>query len=123
MNAIITDTMLRTGSTASQINISGYKKYSGLARGHLLPSVLGGSGKEQRNLVTLYQNSVNSPIIRDFELDIKNAVQKGETIAFSSEAVYKGSDLRPERIDLKAYGNKGFKLEILITNKKIIIKL
>lgn len=43
----------------------------GHARGHLLGNQLGVTGKDTRNLVTLYQSPVNSPVMRDFESSVR----------------------------------------------------
>ena len=37
------------------------------ARGHLISRLLGGSGTDARNLATIYQNPVNTPVMRGFE--------------------------------------------------------
>jgi hypothetical protein len=41
------------------------------ARGHLLGNQLGGAGNEPRNLVTIFQNPANHPVMSGFEAQIR----------------------------------------------------
>lgn len=112
--------MIGTGSSAKQsIRSPGFGgKAVGHARGHLLGKQLGGSGSERKNLVTLFQNSVNSPIMRDYENAVRKAVEAGEIIEYSVTPIYDGNNLIPSFIHMKAVGNKGYKLDKKIPNKK-----
>jgi hypothetical protein len=70
--------MLNTGTPANKsLKPPGWKghgtKYN-QARGHLLARVLGGSGDLPENLVTLEQRWTNSPVMRDFELTVADAL-------------------------------------------------
>ncbi|MDD6827480.1 MAG: DNA/RNA non-specific endonuclease, partial [Oscillospiraceae bacterium] len=121
--AIITNDMIGTGSAASSsITPPGFagggKGGAGHARGHLLGKQLGGSGKDPRNLVTLYQNPVNSPVMRDFETSVRRVVEKGQTVNYSATPVYKGEELIPSAVTIKAVGNDGFQLDVTILNRK-----
>ena len=56
-SATITRNMLNTGTSASRsITPAGYQAGAGQARGHLIARLLGGSGRDARNLATIYQN-------------------------------------------------------------------
>lgn len=115
--------MIGTGSAASSsITPPGFagggKGGAGHARGHLLGKQLGGSGKDPRNLVTLYQNPVNSPVMRDFETSVRRVVEKGQTVNYSATPVYKGEELIPSAVTIKAVGNDGFQLDVTILNRK-----
>ncbi len=90
----------------------------GHARGHLLGKQLGGRGDDTRNLVTLYHNPVNSPIMRDFETSVRKAALQGEVINYIVTPIYDGNDLIPKGITMEATGTNGFNLYITILNKK-----
>ena len=70
-NALIVPSMIGTGTSAQQdIRPPGF--ISGLdpnnhSRGHLIGRQLGGSGDEAKNLVTLYQNPVNTPYMTKYK--------------------------------------------------------
>lgn len=85
--------MIGTGSKASQSILphgflGGGPGSLGHARGNLLSNQLGGSGKDARNLVTLYQLPVNSPVMRDFETSVRSAVDRGEDIRYLSILIW-----------------------------------
>lgn len=115
--------MIGTGSPASSSIkppgfLGGGKGGAGHARGHLLGNQLGGSGKDARNLVTLYQNPVNTPVMRDFETSVRRAVEGGQTINYSATPIYKGNNLMPSGVTLNAVGDGGFQLDVTILNRK-----
>lgn len=121
--ATITQDMIGTGSKASQSILppgflGGGPGSPGHARGHLLGNQLGGSGKDARNLVTLYQLPVNSPVMRDFETSVRSAVDRGEDVRYLSIPIYEGNTLMPKGVTLKARGTNGFSLDVTILNKK-----
>ena len=85
--------MIGTGSKASQSilprgYLGGGPGSLGHARENLLSNQLGGSGKDARNLVTLYQLPVNSPVMRDFETSVRSAVDRGEDIRYLSILIW-----------------------------------
>ena len=88
------------------------------ARGHLLGNQLGGSGAEYRNLVTLYQDPVNTPVMRGFENAVRAAVESGQTVRYQVIPVYQGSNLMPSGVTLRARGINGFNLYTTILNRK-----
>ncbi|BAU27216.1 uncharacterized protein DUF4280 [Aneurinibacillus soli] len=123
VTATITKDMIGTGSKASQSIkppgfLGGGPGSPGHARGHLLGNQLGGTGKDTRNLVTLYQNPVNSPVMRDFESSVRAAVEKGGVVRYQSIPVYEGNNLVPTGVTLKARGTDGFSLDVTIINRK-----
>ncbi|MCW1929656.1 DNA/RNA non-specific endonuclease, partial [Bhargavaea beijingensis] len=123
VTATITQDMIGTGSKASQSIkppgfLGGGPGSPGHARGHLLGNQLGGPGKDARNLVTLYQTPVNSPVMRDFESSVRVAVEKGEVVRYQSIPIYEGNNLIPKGITLKARGTTSFSLAVTIINKK-----
>jgi hypothetical protein len=115
-SATITRNMLNTGTSASRsITPAGYQ--AGAARGHLIARLLGGSGRDARNLATIYQNPVNTPIMRGFEQQVANAVRAGETVRYTVTPIYRGSELIPRAFTLRATGSGGFNLHVSILNK------
>ncbi|MFF0256994.1 DNA/RNA non-specific endonuclease [Micromonospora zamorensis] len=92
-----------------------------VSRGHLLGNKLGGMGSgplKRRNIVTLTQNPVNSPYMRD---DVEDAVYRqsidnDEVIQYSSEPFYGAGKIAPLGITIRADGNKGYCLELCILN-------
>jgi DNA/RNA non-specific endonuclease/Bacterial TSP3 repeat len=119
-SATITREMLDTGTDAAQsIRPPGFGgQAAGQARGHLIARMLGGTGRDARNLVTLYQNPVNSPIMRDFEQQIYNAVESGQTVKYTVEPIYRGTEAIPRAVTLRATGSGGFNLHVTILNAK-----
>jgi DNA/RNA non-specific endonuclease len=119
-SATITRGMLDTGSEAAQsIRPPGFAGgAAGQARGHLIARMLGGTGRDARNLVTLYQNPVNSPIMRDFEQEVYDAVEAGQTVKYSVQPIYRGTEGIPRAVTLRATGSGGFNLRVTILNSK-----
>ncbi len=113
----ITPNMLRTGSRPA-VDPKDYVSGKGYARGHLIAKVLGGSGKDRRNLVTIYQNPVNSPDMRDLEVKIKDAVSCGENVLMIVRPIYCNDSGIPLYINMVAFGESGFNLMGLILNVK-----
>lgn len=115
--------MIGTGSKASQSIIppgfqGGGPGGAGHARGHLLGNQLGGTGKDVRNLVTLYQTPVNTPVMRDYESSVRAAVESGQVVRYQAIPVYEGTNLMPTAVTLRAQGTGGFKLDVYIQNRK-----
>jgi hypothetical protein len=88
------------------------------SRGHLLGRQLGGSGQVQSNLVALYQRRANSPVMRDYENAIAEAVEHGETIRYRVRLTYPSPTAKgpPSAVRVTASGNRGFRLDVLIEN-------
>jgi hypothetical protein len=88
------------------------------ARGHLLGRQLGGSGDLAANLVALYQTRANSPVMRDYESAVAEAVEAGETVRYTVRPRYpsRGADGPPAAIRITATGDRGFRLDVTIAN-------
>jgi DNA-entry nuclease len=88
------------------------------SRGHLLGRQLGGSGEVASNLVALYQSRANSPVMRDYETMVADAVERGETVSYQVRPLYdSASDSgAPRAVRIRAVGNHGFRLEVEIAN-------
>jgi len=88
------------------------------ARGHLLGRQLGGSGELEGNLVALYQRRANSPVMRDYESAVAEAVERGETVRYKVRPIYPSPTTRgaPSAVRITAVGNHGFRLDVLIDN-------
>ncbi|EIR7571115.1 DNA/RNA non-specific endonuclease, partial [Salmonella enterica subsp. enterica serovar Agbeni] len=120
VRATLTKDMMGTGTKANaSIEPPGWSgngtKYNE-ARGHLLGKQLGGSGDIPENLVTLQQDPVNSPVMRDFESQVRTAVEKGEIVEYTSTPIYKGDNPVPRGVTMTAKGNQGFNLDVTILN-------
>jgi RHS repeat-associated protein len=120
VEATITEDMIGTGSSASKgIQPPGFGGGAvGHARGHLLGNQLGGSGKEVRNLITIYQNPANTPVMSGFESQVRAAVEGGEVVQYRITPIYNGSAPMPVGITLEASGSNGFRLQVSVLNKK-----
>lgn len=94
----------------------------GDARGHLLGNQLGGHGGDRRNLVSLTQNPANHPKMSMAERKIRQAVEGGQSVEYKITPTYKGTQLRPTGIKLKARGDGGFKLTQTIRNPPLKLK-
>jgi hypothetical protein len=118
-SATITKDMLGTGTDALRsIKPPGFLGGSAnQARGHLIAKQLGGAGDDARNLVTLYQNPVNSPIMRGFENQVRAAVEAGEKVRYTVTPVYRGTEAVPRAITLSARGSNGFRLDVSVLNR------
>ncbi|MGW3326271.1 DNA/RNA non-specific endonuclease [Streptomyces virginiae] len=87
------------------------------ARGHMLAQMLGGSGDTLDNLFTITQNPTNTPVMRDLEKSIYDAVRgdpanniPGQTVQYSVYLKYTDSlpDSVPKWITMEADGKDGF---------------
>ena len=88
------------------------------ARGHLLGRQLGGSGDLTANLVALYQTRANSPVMRDYETMVAEAVRAGETVRYAVRPVYpsRTANGAPSAIRITATGDRGFRLDVTVAN-------
>ncbi|EOL45997.1 DNA/RNA non-specific endonuclease [Enterococcus caccae] len=119
-DALLKPTMVNTGTSANKdIRPPGF--VSGLeptlhSRGHLIGRQLGGSGDDPRNLTTLYQTPVNTPYMTKYENQVRQALDKGETIRYRVIPVYEGTALLCKQIDLEAKGlNKHTTVDFRVT--------
>jgi DNA-entry nuclease len=88
------------------------------ARGHLLGRQLGGSGQVSSNLIAMYQSRANSPVMRDYETMVADAVQAGETVRYEVRPLYRSASDRgaPIAVRIRASGNHGFRMDVEIAN-------
>jgi DNA/RNA non-specific endonuclease len=88
------------------------------ARGHLLGRQLGGSGAVAANLVAMYQTRANSPVMRDYETPVAEAVRKGETVRYAVRPIYgsRTADGAPAAIRITATGDRGLRLDVTVAN-------
>lgn len=105
-NAVITGDMYQTGTSAKQsIKPTGWvsgKEPVGHARGHLIGNQLGGRGDDERNLVTIYQNPVNTPNMVKYENMIKNAILEGDIVRYRVTPIFEGDELFVKELHLEA---------------------
>lgn len=109
VNATITESMIGTGTKANRRlyppGWSGNGTLHNESRGHLYANILGGSGGETRNMVTLTQYPMNSPWMRDFEVSMARKVRNGEIVEYFGIPLY-GNGPAPAAILLTAHGSK-----------------
>jgi hypothetical protein len=88
------------------------------ARGHLLGRQLGGSGQVAGNLIAMFQLRANSPVMRDYETMVADAVQAGETVRYEVRPLYISTSARgaPRGVRIRASGNRGFRMDVEIAN-------
>ena len=106
--ALLTPDMVNTGTKADPNLrppgfISGLEPH-GHSRGHLIGRQFGGSGTSLQNLVTIYQNPVNSPLMTNYENKIRQALDNGETVRYRVVPIYNDEDLMPTEIHMEAQG-------------------
>jgi len=88
---------------------------AGHSRGHLIAGSMGGSGRDARNLVTQGRHA-NNAVMRQFEKDITDVVNAGQTVDYVVRPAYVGSELIPRGVTLHASGDQGFSLYVTILN-------
>jgi hypothetical protein len=88
------------------------------SRGHLLGRQLGGSGAVAANLVAMYQTRANSPVMRDYETFVAEAVRAGETVRYAVRPIYPTStaDGAPSAIRITATGDRGLRMDVTLAN-------
>ena len=88
------------------------------ARAHLLGRQLGGTGELPANLVALYQTRANTPVMRDYETTVAEAVRAGEIVRYRVRPIYPNPSSRgaPSAIQITASGDRGFRLQVTIAN-------
>lgn len=98
------------GKTRPRVNVAGWVTGRNYNRTHLLGAQIGGSNRDPRNFVTMHRNA-NSPVMVAVENQIREAVDKGETIQYTVTPIYRTddpSDVIPVAMTLEAHGNRGF---------------
>lgn len=110
MDAMVTPNMYDTGTDAnSRILPTGWKKSEQnagnpeqLNRGHLLADVLGGSGEDWRNLVTLYRNANYPTMYFAAEDIVKEAIQHGSVVRYRVTPIFTGDELMCQGLHIMA---------------------
>lgn len=89
-------------SASSRIRPPGFKGGpAGHARCHLLGSQLGGSGREERNLVACHQ-ALNNTDMKSIENRVRRALKDGETILYKVTPLYRPNGRMPYKIRIVA---------------------
>ena len=127
MNAMITPEMYQTGTDAdSSILPTGWSKSNQndsnpkqLNRGHLLADVLGGSGEDWRNLVTLYRNANYPAMYFASEFVVSEAIQSGTTVRYRVTPLFKDDELICEGLHImaKSVGDDSVDLNVYVFNE------
>ena len=55
--------------------------------------------------------------MRGFEQQVANAVRAGQTVKYEVVPIYRGTDLIPRAVTLRATGTRGFRLHVTVLNK------
>ncbi|MEV6303420.1 RHS repeat-associated core domain-containing protein [Actinoplanes sp. NPDC051861] len=111
------DKHIPKGSPASY-EPPGFVKNDGMAAGHLIANSLGGSGKDPRNLVPIYQNMVNSSAMyHGVEKVVKKWIDSGQTVYYRVEPYYGPGSNIPIYLRVVVAGDQGT-LIFGIINKK-----
>ncbi|MGK5534110.1 DUF6531 domain-containing protein [Streptomyces sp. URMC 129] len=122
IRATITGDMIGEGTAASSRirppGFAGGPPVGPHARGHLLGRQLGGSGSVRENLVTLFQNPVNTPIMAGFEGQVRRMVENGEIVQYMVTPIYDGANLIPRAVTMEAFGSGGSQLSVSILNRQ-----
>lgn len=84
-------------------------------RGHLLGKQFGGSGSDPRNITALFIKT-NDPRMKKHEMAIRKIIDSGEIVDYSITPIYIGKNPIPASVQLIAFGDSGYKLNINISN-------
>ncbi|MFG2895365.1 RHS repeat-associated core domain-containing protein [Streptomyces sp. NPDC048248] len=81
----------------------------GQARGHMLAAMLGGTGDDLTNLFTITHRPVNTPDMRGYEFQVRNAVRdNGDVVHYNVRLEYDNDAAKiPRYIHLEATGRGG----------------
>jgi hypothetical protein len=120
LTSTVTTSMLGTGSDAYRgikpPGWSGHGADFNESRGHLGAKMLGFSGREPRNIVTITQNPTNHPQMSNFERMVFDAVKKYGVADYLVGTKYDEGALPPSSISMMAFPRGGDPLVGLITN-------
>ena len=84
----------------------------------MLGNQLGGFGNDLRNLVTIYQDSVNHLVMSSIEAKVRQAVAGGQIVKYTVTPICEGGNLIPSGITIKARGDGVLDIYQSILNKK-----
>jgi len=85
-------------------------------RGHLLANVLGGTGKDPRNLVTIPMKTNRD--MWKFEKIVRDRAKLGEVVEYHVQPLYDGPGQSPSIILMTATGSRGLQMSRVIVVKK-----
>lgn len=108
VTATVTAPMIGAGTRARR-NPPGWQgdgRRHNEARAHLLAELLGGSGTDLRNLVTLTHVGANTPQMRGFEVEAAHRARAGEVLEYTSTPLYNEGVLAPSAILLTTQGSR-----------------
>jgi hypothetical protein len=57
--------------------------------------------------------------MRDFEAQVASAVRSGQTVKYEVTPIYRGTELVPRAVTLRAAGSGGFRLDVTVLNKPL----
>lgn len=116
-NALITKNMIGKGTSANpNIRPAGFRSgRAGHARGHLIGRQLGGSGDTMKNLVTLYQNPVNTPYMTRYENEVRDVAESGTPVRYRVTPIYKKGQAMPVSIKMEAKSLNSSRLNYTVT--------
>jgi hypothetical protein len=57
--------------------------------------------------------------MRDFEAQVAGAVRGGQTVRYEVVPIYRGAELVPRGVTLRAAGSGGFRLDVTVLNKPL----
>ncbi|MEU7730182.1 SpvB/TcaC N-terminal domain-containing protein [Streptomyces sp. NPDC040724] len=115
--AYLTPEMVNTGSHASSwVKPSGFAgEQAEHVRGHLIGRQLGGTGRDPRNLATLYEYA-NSPVMVKYENAVRAALDAGQSVKYTVVPLYRGSELVPIGVTMRAQPTGGLDTFVTILN-------
>ncbi|MDO4258066.1 MAG: polymorphic toxin-type HINT domain-containing protein [Actinomycetaceae bacterium] len=115
MSAIINGDMLTHGTKAnSSIEPPGWDGPNLFDRGHLLANVLGGTGDDPRNLVTMLPGK-NRGQMRVFEERVRQLVEEKGEVLYTATPIYDDTG-KPILIELEAITEDGIHIRDVIDN-------
>ncbi|MDO8410168.1 MAG: DNA/RNA non-specific endonuclease [Phenylobacterium sp.] len=122
-NSTVTSKQVGAGSEAARsIKPPGWQKplpdkpRHDQERGHLLANVLGGTGKDPRNLVTIPKKT--NRYMWEFEKIVRDRAKLGEVVKYHVQPLYDGPGQSPSIILMTATGSRGLQMSRVIVVKK-----
>jgi hypothetical protein len=67
--------------------------------------------------VTIFQNPANSPVMRGYENQIRAALESGQVVDYTVTPIYRGFELMPVGITLRASGSGGLDISLSVLNR------
>jgi DNA-entry nuclease len=114
-SATITRAMLHSGTrAASWLKPPGFHDGASQHRAHLISKLLGGTGRDMRNLTTMFKKA-NTPVMRTFESRIAEAVRGGQVVRYQVTPIFRGNEPIARGVTLKAKGSGPRPLDLHIT--------